>query len=98
MVAIMFLARGGMPMTKVWEAWLQPLQDLIPIKVRCMLGWFCQCLGVSWEKVVLSDCSIETEMIHSINFSTDNNVSFSCLVAHSSAMTWLMISSTHPIP
>lgn len=32
-VALMFLARGNMPLTKVWEAWLQPMAGLVPAKV-----------------------------------------------------------------
>ena len=33
-VAMLFLARGGMPMSAVWQAWLQPVAGLIPIQAR----------------------------------------------------------------
>ena len=35
-MAVLFLARGGMPLSDVWQAWLAPLSGLIPIQVpRC---------------------------------------------------------------
>ena len=32
----MFLARGGMPLSKVWEAWLQPIAGLMPMQVNVL--------------------------------------------------------------
>ena len=35
-IALMFLARGGMPLSKVWEAWLQPIAGLMPMQVSVL--------------------------------------------------------------
>ena len=50
-VALLFLARSGMPLSAVWEPWLRSVAGLVPLRVSCNLH---VALGVPFQTPLLS--------------------------------------------